>query len=148
VFALIKNNKAVAFPYSRLDLKKDNPGTLFPSPLTEEFLSEFGVVRVHEANPDLDVDPLFQTIETDAMPTFDGSRWVIGRRAVNLSEEQAALACRSQRNRLLAESDWTQVLDSPVDKDAWASYRQGLRDITLHAKFPYVPKSDWPQKPA
>jgi len=27
-------------------------------------------------------------------------------------------------------SFWTQLSDSPVDKAAWATYRQALRDIT------------------
>jgi hypothetical protein len=39
-------------------------------------------------------------------------------------------AIRQQRNRLLSESDWTQLADSPADKDTWAVYRQELRDIT------------------
>lgn len=37
------------------------------------------------------------------------------------------------RNRLLAESDWTQLNDSPLAEDkraAWAAYRQNLRDLT------------------
>ena len=38
---------------------------------------------------------------------------------------------RAQRNRLLLESDWTQLPDVPIaTKDAWATYRQALRDIT------------------
>jgi hypothetical protein len=37
---------------------------------------------------------------------------------------------RTQRNQMLKDTDWTQVLDSPVDKTAWALYRQALRDIT------------------
>jgi hypothetical protein len=40
-------------------------------------------------------------------------------------------AIRQQRNRLLSESDWTQLADSPADKDKWAVYRQELRDITI-----------------
>lgn len=36
---------------------------------------------------------------------------------------------RNHRDRLLAESDWTQVADAPVDKAAWANYRQALRDF-------------------
>ena len=36
---------------------------------------------------------------------------------------------RFQRDRLLAESDWTQTLDAPVDREAWATYRQALRDF-------------------
>jgi hypothetical protein len=33
------------------------------------------------------------------------------------------------RNSKLAQSDWTQVADSPADKAAWATYRQALRDL-------------------
>lgn len=36
---------------------------------------------------------------------------------------------RVHRNKLLAESDWTQLPDAPVDKQAWAEYRQALRDL-------------------
>ena len=36
---------------------------------------------------------------------------------------------RRKRDRLLAASDWTQVVDAPVDAAAWATYRQQLRDI-------------------
>lgn len=51
--------------------------------------------------------------------------------------ESAAAKVRAQRNRLLAESDWTQVEDAPVDKTVWAIYRQELRDITDQPGFPY-----------
>lgn len=43
---------------------------------------------------------------------------------------------RAKRNQLLAESDWTQVADAPVDQTAWATYRQELRDITEQSGFP------------
>lgn len=52
---------------------------------------------------------------------------------------------RVQRDRLLAESDWTQTADAPVDKAAWAAYRQALRDFPKtwkpgpEAKFPEAP---------
>ena len=44
---------------------------------------------------------------------------------------------RGQRNQLLKDSDWTQVADAPVDKDAWATYRQTLRDVTSQEGFPF-----------
>lgn len=53
---------------------------------------------------------------------------------------------RVQRNALLAESDWTQVADAPVNKTAWAAYRQELRDITEQAGFPT--EVIWPTKPS
>lgn len=36
---------------------------------------------------------------------------------------------RMYRNILLNESDWTVLPDSPLDKVAWATYRQALRDF-------------------
>jgi hypothetical protein len=36
---------------------------------------------------------------------------------------------RLWRNEELSKTDWTQVEDSPVDKAAWATYRQALRDL-------------------
>jgi len=49
------------------------------------------------------------------------------------------------RNQQLVLSDWTQLPDSPVDKDAWATYRQALRDLPAQsvsaddAEFPTAP---------
>lgn len=59
--------------------------------------------------------------------------------------EALAAAARTQRNGLLAASDWTQVADAPVDQAAWATYRQALRDITAQAGFPET--IDWPAIP-
>jgi len=36
---------------------------------------------------------------------------------------------RHYRNYLLLASDWTQLSDAPVDRQAWADYRQALRDF-------------------
>ena len=71
---------------------------------------------------------------------------------------RAEKAVRDRRNKLLAESDWTQMADSPLTdeaKSSWATYRQALRDITSHANFPNLNSgdqfdgtgSDWPSKP-
>lgn len=53
---------------------------------------------------------------------------------------------RAERDRRLLASDWTQLPDVPLStKEAWASYRQALRDITLQADpFNIV----WPTPPA
>lgn len=53
---------------------------------------------------------------------------------------------REKRDKLLAASDWTQLPDVPLaTKEAWAVYRQALRDITLQADpFNIV----WPSTPA
>ena len=54
-------------------------------------------------------------------------------------------AIRAERARLLAASDWTQLADAPVDKTAWATYRQSLRDIT--ETFATPASVVWPVKP-
>lgn len=37
---------------------------------------------------------------------------------------------RQKRDVLLKQSDWTQLPDAVCDKEAWAAYRQELRNIT------------------
>lgn len=56
-----------------------------------------------------------------------------------------AAEVRAQRNKLLAASDWTQVIDAPVDQATWATYRQALRDVTAQAGFPEA--VFWPTTP-
>jgi len=63
------------------------------------------------------------------------------------ANDRAAAEIRKERDVKLTESDWTQVADAPVDKAAWATYRQALRDIPTHANFPYLTETDWPTKP-
>lgn len=47
----------------------------------------------------------------------------------NIPSEWLLERLRIQRDKLLVESDWTQVADAPVDQSAWAEYRQQLRDF-------------------
>ena len=57
---------------------------------------------------------------------------------------------RTTRNKLLADSDWTQMNDSPLsneDKTAWAVYRSELRNLTDDAAWPNLSDSDWPVAP-
>jgi hypothetical protein len=52
---------------------------------------------------------------------------------------------RTERNALLASSDWTQGNDSPLDNKAdWAEYRQLLRDLPASTD-PADPT--WPEAP-
>jgi len=55
---------------------------------------------------------------------------------------------RPQRNRLLSESDWTQLSDavlSPELKAAWATYRQQLRELPEAYSDPQA--ITWPTPP-
>ena len=85
------------------------------------------------------------TIEVPLKPSslheWNGSQWV----ELPPDTETLATAARNKRNGLLNQSDWTQVADAPVDSQAWATYRQALRDITIQAGFPE--NIDWPVSP-
>lgn len=60
-------------------------------------------------------------------------------------DTEQAKTIRDERNTKLTESDWTQVADAPVDKTAWATYRQALRDISAQEGFPWT--ITWPTQP-
>lgn len=59
--------------------------------------------------------------------------------------EILAARMRFHRDRLLAASDWAVLPDAPTDKEAWAAYRQALRDFPTtwvpseEANFPEPP---------
>ena len=64
-----------------------------------------------------------------------------------MGNEEAEKACQI-RNMILANSDWTQMPDSPLtteQKAAWATYRQALRDVTAQEGFPG--SIQWPVSP-
>lgn len=65
--------------------------------------------------------------------------------AIAAKDAEQAASMRKQRDEKLAECDWTQVDDAPVDKAAWATYRQTLRDVTAQSGFPWT--ITWPSKP-
>ncbi len=60
-------------------------------------------------------------------------------------DAEQAKSVREIRNQRLKDTDWTQVADAPVDKAAWAAYRQALRDITAQTGFPW--EVQWPAQP-
>ena len=61
--------------------------------------------------------------------------------------EKMASIAREQRNRLLADCDWTQLADySGANKADWTAYRKALRDVTKQKGFPV--SIIWPTVPS
>ncbi len=106
--------------------------------------AKVGMVEV--ADPVRPDDNLFIVIEN-----ADGSYTATPRTADDIAAYKAmkdaeqAKAVRSSRVEKLKDSDWTQVADAPVDKAAWATYRQELRDISAQTGFPWA--VEWPTQP-
>ena len=93
----------------------------------------------------------YQVAFADGVEQIDGA-WYTKYSVADMDDEtkatkdaEQAKSVRDQRNTKLAESDWTQVADAPVDKQAWATYRQALRDITTQTGFPW--EVTWPDAP-
>jgi hypothetical protein len=62
--------------------------------------------------------------------------------------DKQAQTIRDKRDKLLSDTDWTQVDDAPisdVDRESMRQYRQALRDITSQEGFPY--NVNFPEKP-
>jgi hypothetical protein len=151
MYALITNGVVAKYPYSIEQLRADNRNVSFPQVLTDDVLSQFGVVTV-ATQPQPDYDLRTQRIETATFPTLIDGVWTVAKTVVNKTQEQIdadtankAIEVRRKRNDLLSGSDWTQVLDSPVDRTAWATYRDELRQVPEQTDFPW--NITWPNKP-
>lgn len=83
---------------------------------------------------------------------FDGANWKSNKVVLTVEQlkaqsvERKVTGLRTQRDALLAETDWTQAADVPqLIKDKYAPYRQGLRDVPQQPGFP--DNIQWPVKP-
>jgi len=63
----------------------------------------------------------------------------------NISNELKWESIRGFRNRLLSESDWTQLSDSPLEKNLWENDPTELRNIPQNFVNPEA--VIWPPKP-
>lgn len=145
----IRVRNGVAENYSIGQLRKDNPNTSFPKNISNAVLADWGVFPM-KATPIPAID--YTKNIAEGAPTQQGGEWVQTWVVTNATAQEIqtrtndqANAVRSDRNQKLADCDWTQIADAPVDKSAWGTYRQALRDISGQAGFPWT--ITWPSKP-
>lgn len=147
MFAFVENGVLVQFPFTERDLAKKYPNTSFGSGMTDAQKAEFGMMRVfNSTQPSVTSTQTFE----QGTPVYSNEeqRWVqvwVVRDKTSEELAEDAQSVRAERNDKLAQSDWTQVADAPVDKAAWATYRQALRDITTQDGFPWT--VTWPDQP-
>ena len=149
----ITNGSVDTYPYNVGQLRRDNPNTSFPKQIPDEMLENYGVYTIVYTDTPI-VDNRTQNLTQDATPSLVDGAWTIGWTTSSKTSEETqawddsmASSNRGKRDALLAQSDWTQVADAPVDTTAWATYRQALRDISTHANWPNLDEADWPTKP-
>lgn len=148
MYAKLNNGQLQKYPYTLGMLRKDNYNVSFPRVMTDEIFAQFGVVRVTPTpRPEYDHTKEFNVVAEQVNGAWI-EKWV----ATNVSAEEIAQrtenqinSVRAERNQKLSQSDWTQVADSPVDKEVWATYRQALRDVPVQEGFPW--DVTWPETP-
>ena len=150
--------------------RSEHPNTSFPRVLTVEILDSFDYDPVLEG-PQATVTPPYQYSQRDGVVEVNGqwfTHYIAGpvftdytddEGVVHTASEQYEAYCfdkdakqsksvRDDRNKRLAECDWTQLADSPLDADgklAWALYRQTLRMVPEQPGFPW--NVEWPPIP-
>ena len=136
-----------------------------PYDLPEEVLNDWGGDVVFEGAPATG-GTVYQYSQQNGVEQIDGkwyTKYILGpvftdraalddMPAATAAEQEAeykarmdaekAEAVRNDRNAKLKDCDWTQLDDSPVNKTAWATHRQALRDISSQAGFPWT--ITWP----
>ena len=160
----IRESGAVMFWNEFRDiLLSQNPSELITvAPQTEEWLDAHGADVVFEG-PQVTGGTVYQYSQQAGVEQIDGrwyTKYILGPVFTDTAESTAVQqetaykilkdaeqtkVIRTQRDQLLKDSDWTQVADAPVDKQAWATYRQALRDVTQQSGFPWT--INWPTKP-
>ena len=159
MYAKILNNAIVKYPYQWTDFEADNnntnygypqPDLLTIFPQTDIANQGYTVVLVASATKPI-INEATQSVEEDT-PTLINEVWTQNWVVTTLTtDQQAALTTneavkiRQQRNAKLTACDWTQVADAPVDKTAWSTYRQSLRDLPKESGFPWT--ITWPTQP-
>lgn len=147
-YARIENNSVMEYPLEEGTIKTRFSNTSFPTP----FVPPSGYVQViNSLQPEIDYT---QNIKEGTPVSLDGT-WTQSWDVTDATPEQItertsrqAQAVRMRRTRLLSESDWTQLPDSPLDAEtklAWRICREALRMVPEQTGFPW--DVEWPEQP-
>jgi hypothetical protein len=137
---------SAVYPYTLTDLRLANPGAGFPVDITDAVAAEHHCFPVQPTTPDN--APTGKKNVRAAPELVNGAwseRWALADITADETAAQWA-AVRVERNGKLADCDWTQLSDAPVDDLQWAVYRQALRDVPNSQSDPF--NVVWPSTPA
>jgi hypothetical protein len=160
-------NRTTGAVITESQFRSENKNTSFPPQITAEIIDDFGYDPVLEG-PQPTLIPPYQYAQRDGVEEINGqwfTKYIAGpvftdytddEGVVHTAAEQYEAYCftkdeaqakvvRDDRNKRLADCDWTQLPDSPADHEAWATYRQELRDVTDQEGFPW--DVTWPTEP-
>lgn len=137
-------------------LKSENPNTSFPEAITDEILDSYGYDVVHVGQYP-DVSGPYAQVARQGEEEINGtwySKFVIVTRTADeetayRAEIDALVASdvRRDRDKKLADTDWTQLADSSANATAWGTYRQALRDLPTSSGDNWPHNVTWPTEP-
>jgi hypothetical protein len=150
----VENGAPIGHPIIEENFRQLFADVVFPLVFTNEIVESYGYAMYDFSQ--IPTPAIYEKL-TEGTPVKDAAgiyrqNWVL----VPMTDEEKAQAdadrldlqkayVRAERNAKLTASDWTQLSDSPVDKAAWATHRQALRDVTAQSGFPWT--IDWPVAP-
>jgi len=160
-------NRTTGTVVNEQQFRADNRNTSFPQQLTAEIIDSFGYDPVLEG-PQATTIPPYQYSRRDGVVEINGqwfTKYIAGPvftdytdpdGVVHTAAEQYEAYCfgkdaeqgksiRDDRNKRLADCDWTQLPDAPVDRTIWAAYREELRNVPQQEGFPW--NVIWPEQP-
>jgi len=162
MFVKLENNKPVEWPVSVQRIFFENKNTSFPADISNVNVRAYGFApfkysdpqtydaqwqEAHEIAP-IEIDDVFvQQWKIVEKYTSAEKELLIAQQAAQ-AELDAAAFVRSQRDMLLASTDWVVIKAQETGASValeWATYRQALRDITAQEGFPH--NVTWPTKP-
>ena len=147
-YAAISDNEIIEYPLSERDIKERFPNTSW---VVGQFTPPEGYVKVAHVNAPV---PAFDEDMREGSPVYKDGQWVQSWTLVKVSEAEkeartkaAGIAQNERVRQALLECDWTQLADAAgiCDQQAWAHYRQQLRDVSKQDGFPFAIK--WPASP-
>lgn len=133
--------------YTIRQLRRANPDVSFPNAISDATLAKYDVYPYTRPEQPI-YDNLTHIVVDDTLRQDVEGNWFMPWVVLQLPEDQAASNVRSQRDSLLADTDWIVIKASetgaPIPEE-WVVYRQALRDITSQEGFPFA--VTWPTKP-
>jgi hypothetical protein len=145
-----------------IEFRNMYPNTSFPALITADVLADFNAVAIMEGPQAVPTSP-YEYSQRQGIEEINGkwfTKYVLGPIFTDTETQTAAeqltaykaqidddraKGVRATRDQLLKDTDWTQIKDVPVDQEAYATYRQALRDITEQEGFPF--SITWPVSP-
>mgnify|MGYP001184530519 FL=1 len=154
---------------SQGQLRKENPNMSMPKVWTSNVFDALNVDPVLRAPQPVDGIGAYQSVLRNGVVQDDLNNWVEAWQIADMFadttedgvtttkaaheaayqqglDDSAAESNRSQRDKLIAETDWWASSDLTMTS-AQTAYRQALRDISSHANWPHLAEADWPTKP-